>query len=148
MSKVFINQLRKYYPDYTESELFLPFKYGRYCWVLEDKKQPYGIKVPGQTCIPEGIYRVVVTNSARWKKPMLQLYNVDEGLIVAREGISFTGIRPHGGNDVDDSEGCPICAYESDNNGKVWNRASDDLFDYVSAHIDDGREIYWIISSS
>ncbi|MCR8922651.1 DUF5675 family protein [Dasania sp. GY-MA-18] len=140
-----ITQLRSYPPNYTESRLFINGG-KRFCWVLEDKKQPFGIKVPGQTCIPEGAYNVSITRSTRWQKDMLLLHNQDD-LSIVRDGVRFTGVRPHGGNDVDDTAGCPLCAYHSNHQGKVWGRASDDLFKLVKRALDKGEEVLWVISS-
>jgi len=111
--------------------------------VLEDKRQPHGIKVPGETCIPEGTYRVDITRSTRWNKNMLLLYNQSD-LSVERDGVRFTGIRPHGGNDVDDTAGCPLCAYHTDHKGMVWGSASGYIQDLVVKH---DEAVYWVISS-
>lgn len=147
MSKraLIITQLRTYRPDYTQSELYIAGG-ERFCHVLEDKKQPPGVKIPGETCIPEGAYRVSITLSTRWLKPMMLLSNTKDGA-VERDGIRFTGIRPHGGNDIDDTEGCPLCAYKQDGMGRIWQRASDDIFDIVEAAIIGGQKVYWVISS-
>ncbi len=131
-----------YSPNFTESELYINGG-DRFCYVLEDKKQPYGIKVPGETCFPECCCRVTITHSNRWNKPMLLLYNRDD-LSLEKDGVRFTGVRPHGGNDVDDTEGCPLCAYHSNHNGTVWQRASDDLFNRVKVALDRGEEVYWV----
>ncbi len=140
-----ITQIRKYPPEYTESPLYIDGG-DRFCWVLEDKKQPYGIKVPGETCIPEGTYRVKITRSNRWNKDMLLLYNQDD-LSVERDGMRFTGIRPHGGNDVDDTAGCPLCAYRTNHAGKIWDRASDDIQRLVEPCLNRNEAVYWVISS-
>jgi len=144
MTKI-INQIREYHEDYTESELYLPDG-NRFCYVLEDVGRPVGVKVPAQTCIPAGVYRVIVSRSNRWNKDMLLIYNNPADLSVERGGVKFTGIRPHGGTDVDDSGGCPLCAFHSDHNGKVWKRASDALFEIVKGWIDEGEEVLWVIS--
>lgn len=140
-----VNQIREYRADFTESELYLPGT-TRFCWVLEDVGRPAGVKIPGGTCIPEGVYHVIVNESPRFGKEMLMLVNQADGSIY-RLGVRFTGVRPHGGNDVDDTDGCPLCAYHSDNNGKVWDRASDDLFNQLAPRIKAGEEVLWVISS-
>ena len=55
-------------------------------------------KVPGQTAIPAGRYRVALTYSGRWKRQMNELLDVPQ----------FTGIRFHGGNRHVDTQGCPL----------------------------------------
>ena len=135
--------IRKYYKDFTQSDLYINGE--RFCYVLEDEGRPSGVKIPDDTCIPEGCYQVAISVSHRFKKPMMVLYNRDDHSI-ERLGVRFTGIRPHGGNNIEHTAGCPLLAYNSDHNGKVWNRASDDLQDIITAAIDKGEEVKWIIT--
>ena len=139
----FIIQIRKYFKDYTESNLYIDGE--KFCFVLEDKQQPYGVKVDRQTCIPEGIYNVTITFSSRFQKDMIQLSN-QQDLSVEKNGIRFVGVRVHGGNDVDDSEGCPLVAYNSDGKGKVWGSASADVLEKVRAMLENGA-VKWVITS-
>lgn len=67
------------------------------CWALEDQVRPEGeAKVPGKTAIPYGAYKVVRNLSRRFKRLMLQILDVP----------NFEGIRIHGGNTAEDTEGC------------------------------------------
>jgi len=72
----------------------------KYCYTLEDKVRPAGIKIPYQTAIEAGIYRVSVTYSNHFKRDMPHI-----------EGVSgFVGIRIHGGNTAKDTSGCILVA--------------------------------------
>lgn len=66
------------------------------CWVCEDTVREPGVKVYGQTAIPFGKYRVDITMSSRFKRPLPILLNVP----------GFEGIRIHPGNTAADTEGC------------------------------------------
>lgn len=72
------------------------------CYTLEDKDRKLEVrlnnKVYGETCIPRGIYKVIVTYSQRFRKDLPLLLNVP----------SFEGIRIHPGNTHEDTHGCPL----------------------------------------
>jgi hypothetical protein len=75
---------------------------GRFCYTLEDEiREVAGVpvaqwKVPGATAIPAGRYKLAVTQSARYGRPLPVLIGVE----------GFTGIRIHPGNGPHDTEGC------------------------------------------
>lgn len=83
---------RGFTPTSTEGELFIDGAHE--CYTLEDAVRPK--KVAGHTAIPAGRYRVVVTVSARFGRPLPLLVNVPE----------FSGVRIHRGNSSKDTEGC------------------------------------------
>lgn len=66
------------------------------CVSLEDEIAIGGKKDPGNTCIPEGTYELVVMWSPRFKRRLPLLVDVP----------GFDGIRIHPGNTVDDTSGC------------------------------------------
>lgn len=141
-----IKVFRDYKNHHTDGELFIDDSALKFCCVLEDIGRPPGIKIAGETCVPEGMYKVAITRSGRWKKDMLLLYNNDN-MCCERGGVEFSGIRPHGGNDVSDTHGCPLLGFETNHEGRIWNRASDDLFGLVKAALARGEQVTWEIVS-
>lgn len=85
--------------DRTFGKLYVDGKYlGE---TLEDTDrflEADGEKIHGKTAIPRGRYKVSVTFSQRFQKPMPYLHDVPE----------FDGVRIHGGNTEADTHGCPL----------------------------------------
>lgn len=90
------------------------------CHMLEDTWRPTTApKVPGETCIPDGIYNVEITVSPKFSKlagrevklPLLWNVVTPEGrrLVVSADGKHvFEGVRLHSGITVAHTEGCPL----------------------------------------
>ncbi len=105
-----ITQKRTYEALRTTSTLSIDSKpYGA---TIEDIGRPYGVKIQDETCIPEGSYKVAITESARFGRPMLQLFTNPTDKSCDMGGIRFTGIRVHGGNKTSQSAGCIL--YQGD----------------------------------
>ena len=101
---------REFYEDRTIGELFANFNF--FCYVLEDKVRPVGeTKVFGQTAIPFGNnYKVILDMSTRFKRVTPHILNVP----------GFDGVRFHGGNRPENTEGCPLVAKnKTSENGKI-----------------------------
>lgn len=89
---------------YTIGKLYINDKY--FCDTLEDtdrgltqsmtEQQIGSKKVYGETAIPTGTYRIIISYSNKFKKQMPLLLNVP----------GFAGIRIHSGNTEKDSLGC------------------------------------------
>ena len=97
--------IRKYRKtDYTIGILYVNNKY--FCEILEDTdrglkdsmslEEIKKIKIKDQTCIPYGIYKILMTYSPKYKKIMPLVNNVK----------GFEGIRIHSGNTNKDTSGC------------------------------------------
>lgn len=140
-----------YQATYTASRLLVPVvqaggHHRHFCHVLEHPARPAGIKVPGYTCIPEGVYEVTINHSSRFDRPMMLLSNQGD-LSVEKAGVRFSGIRPHGGNTAADSDGCPLLAYHSNGAGKIWGRADQDLQLRVQRWLNKGHRVVWVVAS-
>ena len=118
--------------DYTVGRLFVDGKY--LCDVLEDKVREPGVKVPGETAIPAGRYRVIVAMSPKFKRELPRLLDVP----------GFEGILIHAGNSARDSAGCLLVG-ENKEKGRVLNSRKHEvkLTGIIKDAINRGEEV-WI----
>ena len=77
-----------------------------FCYTLEDVVRAKGVKVYGETAIPEGIYSVTLSYSNRFKQVMPLVYNQEDLSVQDGKGVRFDGIRIHWGNKAEHSHGC------------------------------------------
>lgn len=99
----------------TIGELYIDGE--RFCYTLEDPVHAPGVKIPGSTAIPAGVYPVVITHSPRFGRRMPLLLGVP----------GFEGIRIHVGNVPEDTAGCILV-------GGIVGRAPDTLMHSVAAY--------------
>ena len=109
---------RKYFKEtYTIGNLYINGSF--FSNTLEDKNRDVNkngkfdngeTKVYGETCIPFGTYKVILTMSPKFKRELPRLLNVP----------SFEGVLIHRGNTAKDSAGC-ILVGENKSVGKVLN---------------------------
>lgn len=104
-------------PNYTEGELYVNGVY--FCKTLEDTNRDLNKngqfdnnekKVYGETCIPYGKYKVILSYSPKFKRELPEILEVPD----------FQGIRIHRGNKVSDTLGCVLCG-EKVKNGYLSN---------------------------
>lgn len=88
-------------------------------------------KIPKETAIPAGRYKVVLTMSERFKKILPLLLNVP----------FFEGVRLHGGNTIHDTEGCPLIA-----SNRVLNKQmlAGNITDSIVSLLQHSKEEHWI----
>ena len=151
----------KYKPNSTLSEVFLdiPPLIGRFCYVLEDTVRGEGIKIDGETAIPETKgkpYKVGVRQSPRFGEVLvlydrIELRNGMEVYIIDRD-IYFEYVLIHGGNTVEHTDGCLIAAHkaiENEDEYRVFDKASDELLHTLKSYIKEaeskGDSVLWEI---
>lgn len=104
---------------------------------LEDKDRFLEVgeqeKVHGQTAIPRGRYKVTVTYSNRFRKPMPLVHDVP----------GFSGVRIHGGNTEANTEGCPLLGARRTANGVAdCAGVNQRLMHYLEAAEDRGETVW------
>lgn len=102
------------------------------CFTCEDVARAAGVKVPGETAIPRGVYNVIVTPSQRFKRDLPLVENVP----------GFSGIRIHPGNTADDTEGCILVGAAKMPDGVAHSReAFRTLFMKISEALGAGEKV-------
>lgn len=132
---------RKYKKNnYTIGQLFINNEYFSDC--LEDTDRGLTsnmsideikrIKVPGNTCIPYGTYKITITYSPKFKKN-LPLINDVKG---------FEGIRIHSGNNNNDTSGCLLLGFNKIKGGVINSKVTVDKFiDIIQKTTNSGETI-------
>lgn len=121
---------RKYKTDIsTIGEISVNGKFT--CFCVEDIERD--IKVAGKTAIPKGKYKIIITMSNRFKKPLPLLLDVP----------NYEGVRIHSGNTALDTEGCilPGLTRSVDFVGKS-REACAILFKLIKTALDKKEEVY------
>lgn len=81
------------------------------CFTLEDERR--AVKVPGETRIPAGVYRVGLQAAGRLHLAYSRRYGSEHvGMLHVEHVPGFTGIMIHAGNVEADTDGCPLVGDE------------------------------------
>lgn len=122
--------------DYAIGELYINGVF--FCHTLEDKVRllnSYEDKVYGETAIPIGRYKVIISYSNHFKQYMPEILNVN----------FFVGIRIHAGNDKNDTNGCILVGVSKNvKEGYIYNSkyTYKKLFDILKSTINNNEEVY------
>jgi hypothetical protein len=117
----------------TIGHVFLGNSSEKFCYSLEDVVRGRGIKIKGHTAVPEGTYFWHITYSNRFKRKMISIYTEPNGYELKSLGISFKGIRMHGGNTHKNTEGCPLVAFNKLNNDTIQGTAEKELMEWAES---------------
>ena len=122
--------------DYTIGELSINGAF--FCHTLEDKVRilnSFEDKVYGETAIPVGRYKVIISYSNHFKKEMPEIVNVE----------FFKGVRIHAGNTKEDTEGCLLVGEcKNVKEGFIYNSKNTykKLFQILQEAVNLNEEIY------
>ena len=141
--KTIEHKRKTFSPKSTIGEVFIENKH--FCYSLEDVVRNAGKKIYGKTAIPDMEYYVDVTYSPKYKRDMIILYNA-ENHTVTDGMVSWSGIRVHGGNKPEDTEGCVLVAYNRYDDF-IYKRADRELVKIVKRWIKQGYKIFWRITN-
>ena len=97
-----LDRRRFFFEKYTTGDLLIDGAW--FCRVCEDRMRDFGQKVPGETCIPVGRYRVTLTMSKRFGVVMPEIHDVPD----------YLGVRIHWGNTAADTAGCLLVGMAQD----------------------------------
>ena len=80
-------------------------------YILEDQYQD-GPKIPGETCIPAGRYRILLRTDSPKFAHYYDRWDWFRGMPWLQDVEDFSYIYIHPGIDDDDSSGCLLCGHE------------------------------------
>lgn len=131
---------RKYTLQATTGSLYVD---GRFvCYTLEDVAHPK-IKIPGETCIGEGRYRLSLRTygSHHWKYSQKFWFHV--GMLQIQDVPKFKDVLIHIGNTIGDTKGCLLVGSSLDGNIlKESTKAYERLYLEVADALTSLREVY------
>lgn len=140
-----ITHIREYKAKSTPGKIFIDNEH--FCYTLEDIPRLPNVKIPGATCIPEGCYYADVSWSPKFRRDLIMLTtrNHSHKAMLMKNGVSFVGVRVHGGNSVDDSEACPLVGKMTNHEDKIWDCA--EVEKKLTEVVKSNGRCLWVITS-
>lgn len=122
---------------YTVGRLYVDGKF--FCDTFEDtnrdtdKDGTVEEKIPGETAIPYGRYRVIIKRSPKFRRDLPRILNVND----------FTDILIHSGNSVGDTSGCILVGENKIKGYLVRSRYWEaKLTEKLKGYVQEGHELY------
>lgn len=116
---------------------------------LEDCVRAEGIKDKGNTAIPatgtNTAYHMSITFSQRFQREMIVIHTEADKVTLKAGGISFKGIRIHGGNSAADVQGCIAVAKNRISDTRIQGTQESVLTAMVKAEEAKGNECYLVV---
>jgi hypothetical protein len=107
-------------------------------FTLEDVARAQGVKIPGETAIQAGEYKMIVDQSTRFNRLMPHILDVPQ----------FDGVRVHCGNTDQDTEGCLLLGMEKHEDTVLQSQTCfDKIFPLIKAAFDRSEEITVVITN-
>ncbi len=122
---------------------------GFLCFTLEDEHREE--KVPGETRIPAGTYRILLRNAGGMHAKYSERYEFHQGMLHLQDVPNFEWIYIHTGNTDDHTEGCILlgdsCSQNISQNGFVGKSvaAYERIYPDMARLINTGVEVYLTI---
>lgn len=129
--------------DYTDGLFFIDDKFE--CFTIEDEKR--SVKVYGETCIPDGCYKVELRTEGGFHNRYLKKFGADfhKGMLWIKDVPNFEYVLIHIGNDDEDTAGCLLVGSTADKDkgfiGGSTN-AYKSMYAKVYAAIKRGEDVY------
>lgn len=124
-------------------------------YVLEDVVRTLGEYVFGVTAIPPGRYRLIVNFSNRFQREMIQLINIrGSSTMFGPKPIDAAGVRIHGGNKPEDTEGCLLLGTNIDSGNIIKATIVSNCKDVVDhlitsvKKLNETQEVYLTVTES
>lgn len=142
-----LNRNRGYFSRSTIGELLTENKH--FGITLEDTVRPHGIKVYGETAIPENMgsegYKIGIHQSPTFGKVLI-IYTEKDKVTLSYKGISFKYTYFHGLNNHLQTLGCVGIA-KNQNKEKIYGSLRKELEDLVFPWIEAGDDVRLFIEN-